>query len=86
MPSASRKRPKALVGKQHLPEPAGRIRIHNQSQSVTQNANTTRGTTVKKKATKKLKKNKSMAKVKPLHMPGVDPLNPQPLPPRIHPV
>lgn len=41
---------------------------------------------MKKKATKKLKKNKSMAKVKPLHMPGVDPLNPQPLPPRIHPV
>jgi hypothetical protein len=37
----------------------------------------------KTKATgRKLRKSKSMAKVKALHLPGVDPLNPQPLPPR----
>lgn len=39
----------------------------------------------KKAASRKLKTSKSMAKVKPLHLPGVDPLNPQPLPPRILP-
>jgi len=40
----------------------------------------------KKKATRrKLRKSKSMAKVRALHIPGVDPLNPQPLPPRVLP-
>lgn len=41
---------------------------------------------MKKKATKKLKSSKSMTKVNPLRLPGVDPLNPQPLPPRKHPL
>lgn len=40
----------------------------------------------RKRTRKKLKSSKSMAKVKPLHLPGVEPLNPQPLPPLKHPL
>jgi hypothetical protein len=40
---------------------------------------------MKKKASKKLKGSKSMAKVKALRV-VVEPLNPQPLPPRNHPI